>query len=262
MTVNEAFAFFTPTDGDIIKSQFAFAVYQDDLGWIGSLNSLQPGYGYFYKSAQSGTLTYPAASLLSGRVASDLITEWQPFDRHQYPETMTMIAELQGGNDDDLVIVKDAAGNVRGVGERVDGLYYLSIHGTSQSETLTFSVFDPLLELEYAVDQVFQYAALNHKGSVETPYLIAYQPLSAESSLFSFYPNPVGDMINIQLRNGQTLEELRLVDISGKEVAEWKSINISGAYEIKTSELNLTSGVYVLRALIDGNWTSTNLIKE
>lgn len=262
MTVNEAFAFFNPTDGDIIKSQYAFAVYQSGLGWIGSLTSMQPGLGYFYKSAQSGTMKYPEVSLLNGRVAESVITDWAGFDRHQYPETMTMVADLQGGNDHDWVIVKDAAGNVRAVAENVDGLYYLSVHGFDRSEELHFSVYDQLLDSEVPVDQYFTYQNQGHSGSSESPVVIAYKPLGLTNNAFTLYPNPVGNVLKVQLTASQQLEELHLVNLTGQVMKIWDSFSSADHHEISLAELNMSAGVYMIRARIDGRWNTINIIKE
>jgi|GEM_PF-1854127 len=52
----------TSTDGDLIKSQFAFAQFVNSLGWIGSLTTMDPGLGYQINVANAGTLTYPTVN--------------------------------------------------------------------------------------------------------------------------------------------------------------------------------------------------------
>jgi len=63
MSLNEAFSNFTPTDRDVIKSANGKATYYQGYGWQGSLNTLEPGKGYIYKSNATGTrtFTYPSA---------------------------------------------------------------------------------------------------------------------------------------------------------------------------------------------------------
>ncbi|MES3629378.1 MAG: T9SS type A sorting domain-containing protein [Longimonas sp.] len=49
-----------PEPGDIIKSQTAFAQYvNENVGWLGSLETLHPGRGYFVRLTEEATLTYP-----------------------------------------------------------------------------------------------------------------------------------------------------------------------------------------------------------
>ena len=49
-----------PEPGDIIKSQTAFAQYvNENVGWLGSLETMRPGRGYFLRLSAEATLTYP-----------------------------------------------------------------------------------------------------------------------------------------------------------------------------------------------------------
>ena len=63
MSLDEAFGDFVPTDRDVIKSANGKATYYQGYGWQGSLNMLEPGKGYIYKSNATGTrtFTYPSA---------------------------------------------------------------------------------------------------------------------------------------------------------------------------------------------------------
>ena len=60
MGLTEAFANFTPTNGDIIKNQNTSATYYSGT-WYGALKNLQPGVGYIYKSMAdtNKTLVFP-----------------------------------------------------------------------------------------------------------------------------------------------------------------------------------------------------------
>ena len=62
LSLNEAFGDFTPTDRDVIKSVNGKATYYQGYGWQGSLNTLEPGKGYIYKSNATTvrTFTYPS----------------------------------------------------------------------------------------------------------------------------------------------------------------------------------------------------------
>lgn len=51
-----------PDEADIIKSQFGFAQYVNSIGWVGSLDRLEPGRGYLLRTRNGGTLTYPDPS--------------------------------------------------------------------------------------------------------------------------------------------------------------------------------------------------------
>jgi hypothetical protein len=59
LPVGVALASLTPTNGDIIKSQLEFAVYDETLGWVGSLGFMKSPNGYLLKSTNNDTLSYP-----------------------------------------------------------------------------------------------------------------------------------------------------------------------------------------------------------
>jgi hypothetical protein len=64
MQISTALANFNAQDGDIIKSQERFSYFDQNLGWIGSLQTLEPTKGYLLKSATSSSFVYPRQGLL------------------------------------------------------------------------------------------------------------------------------------------------------------------------------------------------------
>ncbi|NJK83048.1 MAG: hypothetical protein HC912_03750, partial [Saprospiraceae bacterium] len=65
MEINTALATLSPSNGDVIKGQRTFAVYESGLGWGGSLTYLEPTQGYMLRMANTGTLIYPTVSNLT-----------------------------------------------------------------------------------------------------------------------------------------------------------------------------------------------------
>lgn len=61
MSLEDVVGQLTPTDGDIIKSQNAFASYNASMNaWVGSLKTLIPGQGYMYLNyGEQKAITYP-----------------------------------------------------------------------------------------------------------------------------------------------------------------------------------------------------------
>ena len=59
-----------PEEGDLIKSQTAFAQYVNpDVGWLGSLETMQPGRGYFIQLSEAATLAYPTDLPMETRIS-------------------------------------------------------------------------------------------------------------------------------------------------------------------------------------------------
>jgi len=77
ISANEALASYGPQDGDIVKSQRAFSIYYTGIGWVGTLNVLQPGLGYMLQSAKNSTLLYPKRGLLQASKGQNTA---QPFN--------------------------------------------------------------------------------------------------------------------------------------------------------------------------------------
>ena len=63
MTLDEAFAGFTPTNLDNIRTINGTATYYQGRGWKGTVSTLKPSQGFIYKSKKNGTQTfiYPSA---------------------------------------------------------------------------------------------------------------------------------------------------------------------------------------------------------
>ena len=57
LTFAEAMGYFTPSEGDVIKSQYGFASYQNGQ-WSGSITRFFPGLGYTYKSNRTETVSF------------------------------------------------------------------------------------------------------------------------------------------------------------------------------------------------------------
>ena len=57
MSLNGAFAGANPVNGDQVNSYAGTAMYQDGT-WYGTLQNLEPGQGYIYKSNATGTKTF------------------------------------------------------------------------------------------------------------------------------------------------------------------------------------------------------------
>ena len=65
VSLQEALAFYNPTDGDVIKDQYNFAIYDTNSGWSGTLNYMQSNRGYMIKSGVAQTINYPNSQTAS-----------------------------------------------------------------------------------------------------------------------------------------------------------------------------------------------------
>ena len=97
-SVADALAGMDPQDGDMIKGQYGFALF-DGYEWTGSLKALTPGQGYMLQSASANVRTFNYPSSLPAYVqkkaaAQSKQSTFTPVDHHKYPSNMTITARV------------------------------------------------------------------------------------------------------------------------------------------------------------------------
>lgn len=137
------------SEGDYITSQFGFSEFRDGY-WEGTLSTLNPGYGYIYKSSTDKTLEFDFSNKQSkARVmrANSYIDE-QNFcevDAHKYPSTMNIIARIstdaENFGTEKYRIYAFAGNELRGESRSIGDNHYLTIYGDNAT-TITFVVED------------------------------------------------------------------------------------------------------------------------
>jgi hypothetical protein len=278
INLDEAFASFNATTGDIIKSQYAFSIYDQDLGWIGSLQNLEPGEGYLFNSSASGDFRYPEASFLSGRteLLSNVISDFRSLDRHKYPHTMTIIASLEEVLAMDNLVAVYAGEELRGIMEPMPmqdvnarSLYFLTIYGAVDGEALSFKSLDADSERAIVLDQQVTFEANQALGSIDEPFQLtaAQNPQSSDNLIdqVHLYPNPFNKTLQIDLPNLiQTAPDITLTDLSGRDVGHFLIEKSAQGWSatLKGSQLDIPRGVYLVKVLVGEVQHVYRIIKE
>lgn len=101
MMLSTALADMDPEEGDVIKNRTRMAIFTDG-GWIGTLQAITPGEGYFYRSfaAESKQFTYPssATQVQSAPAKAPVMTaagHFGEYDTARYDGTMTITAAIE-----------------------------------------------------------------------------------------------------------------------------------------------------------------------
>lgn len=101
MMLSTALADMDPEEGDVIKNRTRMAIFTDG-GWIGTLQAITPGEGYFYRSfaAESKQFTYPSsATQVQSAPAKAPATKagghFGEYDTARYDGTMTITAAIE-----------------------------------------------------------------------------------------------------------------------------------------------------------------------
>ncbi len=180
-SLNDAFADLEPENGDIVKGQKSFAIYQD-YEWVGTLNSLEPGVGYMYRSKATANKTfhYPAKAtvteLLSRSRNMTRSTDPEYYTQVApglYPNSMTVVAVVMRGGEilTDVEVGVFAGDECReAIRSFENGKLFLTIHGEGSGTTLKFRVYVDGKDIEAA--QTLEYVDNAMVGSPDDCYVI------------------------------------------------------------------------------------------
>lgn len=132
MSVDDALKDYKAQNGDVIKSQDAFATYSSLSGWEGDLKVMTVGRGYMLKrsaSASQTTFVYPNGA---ENASAELVVTHA--SSHRFADNMNVIGEIEGFSvEDGDSIIAYSNGEVRGAtcvknGEKV----FMTIHGDNE----------------------------------------------------------------------------------------------------------------------------------
>lgn len=189
MSLDEAFAGMQPEDGDVVKAQSCFAVY-DGYEWAGTLSLLEPGQGYMLYSVATAdrTFAYPLAGQIDKTAKARArrlppAGYFEPVDYHKYPDNMSLIARVtfDGNELPGAEICIYAGDECRSHAYTNDaGLAYVTIPGNAKT-TLTFKllykgkVYTSTTTLDYESDGIV--------GSTFNPFVINFDTTTGIGTL-------------------------------------------------------------------------------
>ncbi len=287
METNEALQGFNATDGDIIKSQYQLAVYDQNFGWIGNLTSLIPGEGYMLLAQNTGTIVYPNASSLSGGRTAEKQTDLSflelgdfTLNPHQYARQMNVVAHVANyafGTQPSERLVATVNGLVRGIAlpqwnpvtEQYD--YFLTLYAQADTEEVDFYIAEANGKVIGQAIEKVDFAENVVEGNVKQPFVLNLRESfhAEEPSVVEVYPNPFGQQVSVRF----SVEEASVVQIevfdaigrrisvlasglvsSGQQEFVWKGTDESGK--------DLPAGLYHLRVTINGSATHRKLVKR
>jgi hypothetical protein len=280
--INTAMSGYNAVSGDILKSQYEFAVYDAYAGWVGSLSALRTGQGYMLKSTNNSTFHYPASvfygNAMTGaetRIAAsgseDNSFGYLVVQGGNYEKTMSVIAQSNlcesiKSNGSVVLAAYDDKHVLRGFAKptysdlRGDYVYYLNVFGNVDGESLHFAyVNEAGLEIPAQLDFTFTGNKLVGVPS-EPIHVNVASGLScfAESMGVGVYPNPFSTTLKVVFASEVNVK-LKLTDIMGKEYLTAEMRNASST-TLDVSDKKLPDGVYILH--ISGDvYMTTKVIK-
>ena len=158
LDVNTALVNFAATEGNILKGQDGFAVY-DGTQWTGSLNEMHPGQGYQLYAPYSTSFTYPTTDLTTSCTVETnydevmnapsrggkVTTLPDEVDRRKYANNMCVVADVKKNevvsNSETYLIGAFVGDECRGISRLIDDKYFITIYGNDEEE-VEYNVFD------------------------------------------------------------------------------------------------------------------------
>ena len=263
VSVNEALSTFDATDGDLIKSQNLFAIYDPLNGWTGTLSYLETGKGYMVKSAKDQTFKYPntfgKSSNIKSSKSNDIVWSHKRITSHfaKYSENMNAIVLLPEGYNE--LFVYNQEGVLKGkaenqiVGDKT--LSFITIYGESQ-ESLTFYVGDG--ENQRPTEKVIVFKGNELLGSIIEPVVLESDVLES----FKMYPNPFKNELVLQMNTAEVGDlNISLFNVVGQLVYSKVYKTEKGQNTIKLTP-EVSHGVYFLRVNINNVNKTYRVVKN
>ncbi|RDC61482.1 LamG-like jellyroll fold domain-containing protein [Adhaeribacter pallidiroseus] len=282
MPVPDALAGVNLADGDIIKSQTDFAVYDQNKGWVGSLKTLKTGQGYRIQSSQNTDLkfTYPKTSINSG---NRLANEESPLAKLVNPGVfrynMNLVAEVVSDQitEETGILVHNAANGEKvgwGTGYEIEGkiLFFITMFANLENQGLRFTYHDKAGNLLVNLKETMNFQSEQIMGSILKPFQFTIngtweKPATATIKAARVFPNPFAETFTIEWQNNPNeTVMLDLYDVAGRQVKRLWSGQVAtdlGSYTCPAQQqASLRAGVYFLRITQGAKQEMVRVIKN
>ncbi len=270
LPLQEALGNYNAQDGDLIKSQYEFSIYDGFSNtWNGTLHTMRPGLGYVMKTTTASSFHYPlAAYLRSGEVVNP--APFFELNVGKYEKTMNMIANTnmcteQLSTPEMVLGAFDETDELRGYAfpqlsdDGENYLFFMTLYGNIEDEMLSLKFFNNSNGLKIPTENTIRISENALVGSLNEPYAIVLDEqnscsgfdnslglTSVEESLFTISPNPFSNSFSVNLPAKFT-GKIELVDVLGRIIYEETIANTSHYEWQNKANIQLTNGAYYVR---------------
>jgi hypothetical protein len=256
MTVKEAFGYHLPVADDQVKSQYGFSIYDDLMGWIGSLEYLKPGRGYMYYSHQAGSFYYPEKSSLKSSFNLENETLIPAF-AYQWPDNMTIVAKIVPTEkvNEDYVVYAYQNNTLTGAGitdfneNTGEWLWFIQVFGDTRQEKVSFIVENPSGTEKLMVNEEFLFQADDMIGTLANPVVLTLGNEQLNIRGINVYPNPFSDALFISAETRE-FTRIELIDTEGRILRNYSYKPDKRPFTEKLDlPEGLKEGIYILKIL-------------
>lgn len=287
LSVMEAFSSLNARNGDMIKSQSQFALYDENIGWVGSLTALIPTKGYMYRSGDDNSFAYPRSAMFGKKEASENVYTSRFFhvDVTRYENNMSAVIDA-GICNDALSTGRFSLGAYSGKELRgaitpltlSNGrmLFFLNISSNNELEQISFRLLDEETGKTYDLEGGATFESNKLTGNLNAPLTLKNTgsfscnefAKNAASSLNMFvYPNPFSRSITFSVQGFRSTSlNVKVVGITGKLVDEFDYSTESGTgtnieWNPAGKGLNLQQGIYFIEVSDGSETVRSKIIK-
>ena len=270
VNVDVAMSGFTPEANDVIKGRngtTTFVTYGNSSMWYGTLNALEPGQGYMYKSNSGSNKTLTFQNCRGEEIAAATSYEGTFFtpNKANFADNMllTAVLEMDGKElrSEDYEVAafvgNECRGSVRLMYVEPFDRYvaFLLVFGDVEEE-INFALTDgngTVLSSDHVT-----YSVDGTIGTLTEPETLHFGSLGlddSETEVVNIFPNPSDGVFNIE---GNGIRKIEVVDIYGQVVFSKENENTT----IKIDLSGKTAGLYLLRVVTDNGIMTKQLIKN
>ncbi len=293
--INEALGRINPNEEDLIKSQYAFSMYDPYMGWVGSLDFLRPHQGYMFRylpvngAPAEQQLVYPKQGMFkSGNKStgfdSTLLTEINPAE---FRHNMSVVAKVDSGHGipdlDKYVLMAYHNGECRGVAtpeftsKSVNPYYFLMVYSSNTDEEgFTFKLKSDYND-SILMNETISFTANDVIGTINGPFLLTPEENSLSSAVHNahgsrlsakVFPNPFDNDVAVNVYSPSCQHVvIRIFDLQGRIVTQlYNGILPAGNHMLNwdgKDEYNLavSKGVFFVKVSSDNGQFIEKLIK-
>ena len=287
MDVNDALRLYVALEGEVIKSQFTFAMFDDRVGWLGNLDIMQPNLGYKFLVQNNGVLTYPNSTIFKGAKIPHYSSPplgWES-DLSQYQGNMSVVAQLDVKNvpevtiNDQMVLGAFINDENHGfvspiVNSRIGySPFFLNVSNSTNGQITEFRLFDGLTGSTFRIEENRPFVQDVVYGSTQNPLVLTLKTLTTglgdfnHETFLTCYPNPFGGYINIEFSGRPNKVSIDVVNATGLLIQRiYDGYSVEGTNRAVWNGKNgkggeVTSGIYYIR-FISGDSVETVKISK
>lgn len=225
MPVTSAMSYYEPTHRDLIKSQTQFSMYDNDLGWIGSLTYLEPNAGYMYYSENdaSGSFVYPQETLFKGgEIVSAQVTPDVDIRDYEFNMSVMVVAvgDVRITDQTELWALYNGTvvGKVKAVNANGTWLFPITIGGDGDNREVRFRLVSGGAGSMEMAHESLTYQPDAIMGSVAYPFELTFG--AATELAVTVSPNPfAGKTIISNIPENAT--GAVIYDVQGRMIRQW-----------------------------------------